>query len=144
MKKFLLNDRITASLEMPPRHFINSSNKQQGQGLKTSYAEQFWKLQFAICFSHHCCLIRILIITVLVLYSAIKYFKKNKQQTVTTYSDPSSTSAADTFCPDAVWRLEVIASPTTVGIQRLRTDKREEKSVWFYSKQNVQIDFFSH
>lgn len=32
-----------------------------------------------------------------------------------------------------------MASPTTVGMQRLRTDKREEKSVWFYSKQNVQI-----
>ena len=56
-----------------------------------------------------------------------------------TYSDPSSRSAEDTFCPDAVLRPEVMASPTTVGIQRLRTDKREEKSVWFYSKQNVQI-----
>lgn len=62
--------------------------------------------------------------------------------TIITYSDPSSTSPADTFCPEAVLRPEVMASPTTVGIQRLRTDKREEKSVWFYSNQNVQI-FFS-
>lgn len=39
-----------------------------------------------------------------------------------TNNDPSWTSLADTFCPEAVRRPAVNESPTMVGTQRLRTE----------------------
>lgn len=54
---------------------------------------------------------------------------------LTTYKDPSSTSEPVTFLPSAVVKVfpkSDTTSPTTVGMQRLRTKEIKKGKILFY------------